>query len=330
MSAILVLPPHSRDAPKSMGKDAECVRRAGLVSHRDSFLHRLPTLQWLLGCSTSRPSVHYASALCHCASLLQPQQRHHDAMHRITHGHVTKTSIEAEARARGGLQHGIIHCWSFLPLLDISLANPIFLSKIIAAILTKVYNLSDVYDTSYMLWYTREASVAVYVANLPLIWPLLREWFPFLRNISSAQKSYGLRSYTRSRSQAQQLQSNCERKSLDLPLEHLKSPPTSCTDTSSLSAADRKGRHGIFEKSTSKRNGSPASSDYQLQTSEVEQPRSFWGKGDIRTEVTIEVEREPANPEIQMEDGSRRSMGGGYEWRSRPQREVRIEGGSAA
>lgn len=36
------------------------------------------------------------------------------------------------------------------------------------------------YDTAYMLWYTREASVAVYVANLPGIWPLLREhvrWF---------------------------------------------------------------------------------------------------------------------------------------------------------
>ncbi|KAJ8115477.1 hypothetical protein OPT61_g2879 [Boeremia exigua] len=52
---------------------------------------------------------------------------------------------------------------------------------IIAAILTKVYNLSDVYDTAYMFWYTREASVAVYVANLPGIWPLLREHIRFLR-----------------------------------------------------------------------------------------------------------------------------------------------------
>ncbi|KAJ4372283.1 hypothetical protein N0V83_004057 [Neocucurbitaria cava] len=53
--------------------------------------------------------------------------------------------------------------------------------KIIAAILTKVYNLSDVYDTAYMLWYTREASVAVYVANLPGIYPLLRDNIRFLR-----------------------------------------------------------------------------------------------------------------------------------------------------
>jgi hypothetical protein len=54
--------------------------------------------------------------------------------------------------------------------------------QITAAILTKVFNLSNVYDTAYMLWYTREASVAVYVANLPMIWPLLREWVPYLRS----------------------------------------------------------------------------------------------------------------------------------------------------
>jgi hypothetical protein len=47
--------------------------------------------------------------------------------------------------------------------------------QIVAAILTKVYNLSDVYDSAYMLWYTREASIAVYITNLPGIWPLLRE-----------------------------------------------------------------------------------------------------------------------------------------------------------
>jgi hypothetical protein len=52
---------------------------------------------------------------------------------------------------------------------------------IVAAILTKIHNLSDVYATTYMLWYTREASVAVYVANLPSIWPLLREHIRFLR-----------------------------------------------------------------------------------------------------------------------------------------------------
>lgn len=37
-----------------------------------------------------------------------------------------------------------------------------------------------------MLWYTREASVAVYVANLPGIWPLAREHIRFLRETSNS------------------------------------------------------------------------------------------------------------------------------------------------
>jgi hypothetical protein len=60
---------------------------------------------------------------------------------------------------------------------------------ILAAILTKYFNLSNIWDPSYMLWYTREASVAVYVSNLPMIWPLLREWFPSLRALTPGQKS---------------------------------------------------------------------------------------------------------------------------------------------
>lgn len=52
-----------------------------------------------------------------------------------------------------------------------------------AALLTKVFNLTDVYSPAYMFWYVREASVAVYVSNLPMIWPLLREWFPCLRRL---------------------------------------------------------------------------------------------------------------------------------------------------
>ena len=63
---------------------------------------------------------------------------------------------------------------------------------ILAAILTKVFNLSNIWDPSYMLWYTREASVAVYVSNLPMIWPLLREWFPALRALTPGAKSSGV------------------------------------------------------------------------------------------------------------------------------------------
>lgn len=60
---------------------------------------------------------------------------------------------------------------------------------IVAAILTKYFNLSDVYSTVYMLWYVREASTAVYVSNLPMIWPLLREWFPYLRRFTPGHRS---------------------------------------------------------------------------------------------------------------------------------------------
>lgn len=66
---------------------------------------------------------------------------------------------------------------------------------IIAAILTKVFNLADLYSTVYMLWYVRESSVAVWVTNLPLIWPLLRETFPMLRSFTP-----GIRAYSGSRS----------------------------------------------------------------------------------------------------------------------------------
>lgn len=60
---------------------------------------------------------------------------------------------------------------------------------ILAAILTKYFNLIDVYSTVYMLWYVRESSTAMYVANLPMIWPMLREWFPYLRKITPGHRS---------------------------------------------------------------------------------------------------------------------------------------------
>lgn len=79
-----------------------------------------------------------------------------------------------------------------MPLKQKSVLLVIFsmgLFVILAAILTKVFNLSNVWDPSYMLWYTREASVATYVSNLPMIWPLLREWFPALKALTPGQKS---------------------------------------------------------------------------------------------------------------------------------------------
>lgn len=59
---------------------------------------------------------------------------------------------------------------------------------IVAALLNKIFNLTDVYSTVYMLWYVREASTAVYVSNIPMIWPLLREWAPVLRHMTPGHR----------------------------------------------------------------------------------------------------------------------------------------------
>jgi len=61
---------------------------------------------------------------------------------------------------------------------------------IAAALCTKVEFWISVYSADYMFWYTRESSVALYVANLPCIWPLMREIIPVLRSVSG-YTSYG-------------------------------------------------------------------------------------------------------------------------------------------
>jgi len=214
--------------------------------------------------------------------------------------------------------------------------------KVIAAILTKVYNLSDVYDTAYMLWYTREASVAVYVANLPLIWPLLREWFPFLRNLSSAQKSYGVRTYGQGghsrRTDGQQvLRSSAgdndtkHRHELDdfkFGISKTRTVTITTTDaSSSFDADDRKKRlsnPNVDGGGAPKRRLSSASDEMYLNSKLDQTTRTFWGTGDITAEVTIEVERES----VDLERGDRRRNDPAamqYVW-DRPDREVRMEG----
>lgn len=54
---------------------------------------------------------------------------------------------------------------------------------IVAAILTKVYCLvPKLISYVYMNWYFREATVAVLVTNIPLVWSLLRDVFPSLKS----------------------------------------------------------------------------------------------------------------------------------------------------
>jgi len=51
------------------------------------------------------------------------------------------------------------------------------LFTIIAAILNKYFNFASPLTTQYQIWYIREASTAIYVANLMCWWPLLRKLF---------------------------------------------------------------------------------------------------------------------------------------------------------
>ncbi|KAI9776975.1 MAG: hypothetical protein M1839_009119 [Geoglossum umbratile] len=53
---------------------------------------------------------------------------------------------------------------------------------IAAAVLTKIYSLDPkLLSIVYIFWYFREATVAVYVTNLPLLWSLLLDVFPGLK-----------------------------------------------------------------------------------------------------------------------------------------------------
>jgi hypothetical protein len=60
---------------------------------------------------------------------------------------------------------------------------------IVAAILRAIYCLvPSLVSYVYMSWYFREATVAVYVTNLPPIWALLRELFPKIQVIGYSNR----------------------------------------------------------------------------------------------------------------------------------------------
>lgn len=72
-----------------------------------------------------------------------------------------------------------------LPLQQKSILLIIFgmgIFVIVAAVLTKIYCLlPSLVSYVYLNWYFREASVSVYVTNLPALWSLLRDASPSLR-----------------------------------------------------------------------------------------------------------------------------------------------------
>jgi hypothetical protein len=65
---------------------------------------------------------------------------------------------------------------------------------IVAAVLNKYFNFASPLTTTYQIWYIREASTAIYVANLMCWWPLLRKLFglkAFSYNSNRGRRGWG-------------------------------------------------------------------------------------------------------------------------------------------
>ncbi|KAE8372221.1 hypothetical protein BDV26DRAFT_274556 [Aspergillus bertholletiae] len=58
---------------------------------------------------------------------------------------------------------------------------------ILMSVLNRYVNFTEEYTVNFLRWYVAEVATAVYVANVPLLWPLLRELF----SLSSFANSYG-------------------------------------------------------------------------------------------------------------------------------------------
>jgi hypothetical protein len=56
------------------------------------------------------------------------------------------------------------------------------LVQVICACTSKYFTFRDIWDTSYQFWYLREASIGMYVTNIPYVWSLARQSFRFLRS----------------------------------------------------------------------------------------------------------------------------------------------------
>ncbi|GKZ17245.1 hypothetical protein AbraCBS73388_007297 [Aspergillus brasiliensis] len=59
---------------------------------------------------------------------------------------------------------------------------------IVCAIISKYFTFHDIYDDSYQFWYLREASIGMYVTNLPFVWSLARSTLTFLRTSQYTNK----------------------------------------------------------------------------------------------------------------------------------------------
>lgn len=108
LHAADVRPYDIRNDAHEVDQDRCYIRRHQLGSCGDRLLYGLHAFQWLLGCPSLEPAVHNATALCHCPSDIQPQQRRSD--HCGTHfdRRVADFADQAEDRIGCVIQHGSV------------------------------------------------------------------------------------------------------------------------------------------------------------------------------------------------------------------------------
>lgn len=154
-----------------------------------------------------------------------------------------------------------------------------------------------------MLWYVRESSVAIWVTNLPLIWPLAREIFPFLRSFTPGMRGYSSRTKSKG-------------------LNGQMGPPIQgigLKTSTRISVAER----GFQLDTIRKKHGN---SSISLDSDERElTSKHAAGMGGISTETTVEIE-ETSVRNLDHDDNGEASISG---WRQDLEHgyHVRIHGG---
>ncbi|KAH8600747.1 hypothetical protein B0O99DRAFT_288168 [Bisporella sp. PMI_857] len=173
---------------------------------------------------------------------------------------------------------------------------------IIAALLTKVFNLTDVYSPNYMRWYTRESSVAIYMSNIPWIWPELKRWIPCLQRMFPDIQGVGYDSLGRT-SSSRRTSCGPERYSQSFMLENIRGSPTVVQGGISLAVQHRIRAHREIENELLRRTPSETELDQGLHTRNYStetgdnlevQPNSIKKRTTVRIEISNRDVIEPA------------------------------------
>lgn len=150
------------------------------------------------------------------------------------------------------------------------------LFTIIAAILNKYFNFASPLTTTYQIWYIREASTAIYVANLMCWWPLLRKIFGL--TAFSYNSNRGRRANDQNKDSGYSGSESQSRPSFSRTLERLKPP---CRKNAKNVPATRHSRHANNHCS-SEEAITQVSREHDYATQTEEYTMEDWSKQDSR------------------------------------------------